>query len=136
VVLTWKRIVFVIIFAALFYGGCNTQSMLATEEFFRDENPNLALTPTVCYWLADAAYLTFRYDLAIDIINRNLKDFPYEDGADDQEYKRAVCYEKIGDYQRAIGLFETFLTQHPRDGRYTLIEDKIGKLRSYGKASE
>ncbi len=135
-VLTWKRFVLVFIFAALFYGGCNNQSMLAMEGFFRTDNPNLTLTPTMCYWLADAAYWTFRYDLATDIINRNLKDFPYEDGAADQEYKRAVCYEKVGDYQRAIGLFETYLTQHPTDGRYTMIEDRIGKLRSYGKGSE
>ena len=133
--MTWKRIVLTIVLAALFYAGCNTQSMLATEEFFRDENPNLALTPKVCYWLGDAAYWTFRYDLAIDIIGRNLKDFPYEDGAADQEYKRALCYEKNGDYQRAIGLFETYLVHYPKDSRYISIQDRITKLRIYGKAS-
>ncbi len=133
--MSWKRIVLVIIVGALFYVGCNTQSMLATENFFREENPNLALTPKVCFWLADAAYWTFRYDLAIDIISRNLKDFPYEDGIADQEYKRALCYEKMGDYPQAAGLLETYLVHYPRDSRYTLIQDRIAKLKSYGKAS-
>jgi tetratricopeptide (TPR) repeat protein len=126
----WKKILFVVIVAGIVYAGCNTQMMLKTESFFRTKNPELALTPKVCYLLGDIAYLTFRYQLAIDIIKRNLKDFPYQPGAEDAEYRLAVCYEKLGNYDEAISLYENFLLDHPQTRRYESTENKISKLKA------
>ncbi len=126
----WKKILFILIIAGVVYGSCNTQTMLKTETFFREKNPNLALTPKVCYFLGNVAYMTFRYKLAIDIIDRNLKDFPYAGGATQAEYRRAVCYEKLGDYVKAIQLYEDFLLAHPKDNKYQSIENKLAKLKA------
>lgn len=126
----WKKILFVFIVAGVLYGGCNTQVMLKTEAFFREENPNLALTPKMCYFIGNIAYLTFRYKLAIEVIDRNLKDFPYADGAVKAEFRRAVCYEKLGDYAKAIHLYEDYLLAHPKDHKYQSIQNKIAKLRA------
>ena len=126
----WKKILFVLIIGAILYAGCNSQMMLKTEEIFRVQNPNLSLTPKVCYLLGDVAYLTFRYQLAIDIIKRNLKDFPYDPGAEDAEYRLAVCYEKLGNYNEAIALYENFLLDHPKSVRYESIQNKVAKLKA------
>lgn len=126
----WKKILFIFIVAGVFYAGCNTQTMLRTETFFREKNPNLALTPKVCYFLGNQAYMTFRYKLAIEIIDRNLKGFPYDDGALKAEYRRAVCYEKLGDYAKAIHLYEDYLLAHPKDNKYQSIQNKIAKLKA------
>lgn len=126
----WKKILFIFIVAGVLYGGCNTRTMLKTEAFFREDNPNLALTPKMCYFLGNLAYLTFRYNLAIQIIDRNLKDFPYEDSALKAEFRRAVCYEKLGDYAKAIHLYEDYLLTHPKDHKYQLIQNKIAKLKA------
>ncbi len=88
------------------------------------------MTPRVCYLLGTSAYLTFRYNLAIDIIERNLKDFPYDHAAVDAEYRRAVCYEKLGKYDKAIQLYEDFLIRFPKDKRYMSIQNKIAKLKA------
>jgi len=125
----WKRNFLIFLVCGVLYAGCNTQSIVQTEMFFRDDNPNLALTPKVCYLLGNAAYLTFRYHLAIEIIDRNLQNFPYAPGAVNAEYRRAVCYQKIGDYENAIKLFEDFLFAHPRDKRYESIRNRIVKLK-------
>ena len=126
----WKKLLFVFIIVAIFYGGCNTKGMLATEKFFRVKNPKLSMTPKVCYTLATSAFRTFRYKLAIEITDRNLKDFPYESAALDAKYRRAVAYEKLGQYRKAIALFEAFLLETPKDNRYKAIVSKISKLRA------
>ena len=126
----WKKVLFILIIGAILYAGCNSQMMLKTEEIFRTQNPNLSLTPKVCYLLGNVAYLTFRYQLAIDIIKRNLKDFPYASGAEDAEYRLAVCYEKLGNYTEAISLYENFLLDHPQSERYQSTENKVSKLKA------
>jgi tetratricopeptide (TPR) repeat protein len=126
----WKKILFIFIVAFVVYMGCNTQGILRAEDFFRVKNPKLAATPKVCYLLGTSAYLTFRYNLAIDIIERNLKDFPYDPAAIDAEYRRAVCNEKLGKYDKAIELYETFLLDHPKDKRYERIQNKVAKLKA------
>ncbi len=125
----WKKILLLVIIASLFYICLNTQSILSIESYFRMENPKLGLTPKVCYFLGNVSYLTFRYNLAIDIIDRNLKDFPYESGATKAKYRRANCYEKLGEYHKAIELYEDFLFSHPRDKRCGSIQNRIAKLR-------
>ena len=126
----WKKLLFIFIIVAIFYAGCNTGAMLQTEKFFREGNPKLALTPKICYMLGTSAFRTFRYQLAIKIIDRNLKQFPYEKAAVDAEYRRAVSYEKLGEYDTAIKLYETFLLDHPKDNRYNSIVSKSAKLRA------
>ncbi len=132
----WKKILVIFIIAGLFYGACNTQGILWTEDFFRNKNPKLAATPKVCYMLGTAAFRSFRYQLAIDIIDRNLKDFPYERAAVNAEYRRAVAYEKLGDYKTAIRLYERFLFDHPKDNRYQSIQTKAIKLQSLHRTEE
>lgn len=129
----WKKILIIFIIAGLFYGACNTQGILWTETFFRKENPKLAMTPKVCYMLGTAAFRSFRYQLAVDIIDRNLKDFPYEKAAVNAEYRRAVAYEKLGNYNTAINLYQKFLLDHPKDNRYRSIQSKAVKLQSLHK---
>jgi len=126
----WKKILFIFIIVGLIYAGCNTNGILSTENFFRVENPKLAMTPKVCYMLGTAAFRTFRYQLAIDIIDRNLQDFPYEKAVVDAEYRRAMAYEKLGEYGTAISLYESFLLEHPKDNRYNSIVSKAVKLKA------
>jgi len=126
----WKKLLIVFIVAGIVYTGCNTNGILRTEEFFRKKNPDLALTPKVCYMLGSSAHLTFRYKLAIDIIDRNLKDFPYHPAAVTAEYRRAVAYEKLGDYAKAIQLYEDFLLDHPKDNRHGSVQNKVAKLKA------
>ncbi len=126
----WKKILFVIILAGVVYAGCNTQGILRTEKFFRQENPNFTLTPKICYLLGTSAFRTFRYDLAIQIIERNLKDFPYESAAVDAEYRRALAYEKLGKYDKAISLYEQFMLDHPKDNRYKAVQNRVTKLKA------
>jgi tetratricopeptide (TPR) repeat protein len=129
----WFKILVIFLIAFIIYAACNTQGILATENYFRVENPKLAMTPRVCYVLGTAAFRSFRYQLAIDIINRNLKDFPDEKAAVSAEYRRAVCYEKLGEYETAIKLYEIFLYNNPKDNRYMSVETKIAKLRALHK---
>ena len=126
----WLKLLLVFFIVAIVYGGCNTNGMLATEEFFRVKNPKLSMTPKVCYILATSAFRTFRYKLSIEITDRNLKDFPYESAAVDAKYRRAVAYEKLGKYKVAVGLYEAFLLENPKDNRYKRIVTKISKLRA------
>ena len=126
----WKRILIIFVIALLFYAGCGTKGMLSTEKFFREKNPKLSVTPKICYMLGTSAFRTFRYQLAINIIDRNLKDFPYESAAVSAEYRRAVCYEKLGEYNKAISLYERFLYDHPKDNRYKSIQSKVAKLKA------
>jgi tetratricopeptide (TPR) repeat protein len=126
----WKKILVVIIIAGIFYAGCNTNGILRAEKFFREGNPNLALTPKICYMLSTSAHLTFRYKLAIEIIDRNLKDFPYDPGAIPAEYRRAVAYEKLGEYDKAIQLYEDFVLDHPKDNRVQSVMNKVAKLKA------
>ena len=126
----WKMLLFVFIIGAIFYGGCNTKGMLATEEFFRVKNPKLSMTSKVCYTLATSAFRTFRYKLSIEITDRNLKDFPYESAAVDAKYRRAAAYEKLGQYRKAVSLYEAFLLENPKDNRYKTIVSRISKLRA------
>ena len=126
----WKKMLLLFIAIAIFYGGCNTEALLATEDFFRAKNPNLAMSPRVCYTLGTIAFRSFRYQLAIDIIDRNLKQWPYESAAIDAEYRRATCYEKLGEYSTSISLYENFLLSHPKDNRYRTIQSRVAKLRA------
>ncbi len=126
----WKKLLVIFIFAGIVYGGCNTKGILKTEEFFRVKNPQMSMTPKICYMLGTSAFRTFRYNLAIEIIDRNLKDFPYESAAVAAEYRRAVSYEKLGEYRTAIGLYEKFLYDHPKDNRYNAIQNKVNKLKA------
>ena len=126
----WKKILFVVIIAGIVYTGCNTKGILKTEEFFRKKNPDLSLTPKVCFMLGNSAYLTLRYKLAIDIIDRNLKDFPYDGGVVKAEFRRAMAYEKLGEYGKAIGLYEDFILDHPMDNRVRTIQNKLAKLKA------
>ncbi len=126
----WKRLLVIFFTVGILYGGCNTNGILATEEWFRVKNPKLSMTPKVCYMLGTSAFRTFRYSLAIEIIDRNLKDFPYESAAVDAKYRRAVCYEKQGNYKQAITLYEKFLLEYPNDNRYKSIVTRITKLRA------
>ena len=48
----------------------------------------------------------------------------------DAEYRRAVSYEKLGEYDTAIDLYEAFLLDHPKDNRYNSIISKSAKLRA------
>ena len=126
----WKKLLFIFIVVGVLYAGCHTESMIKTEKFFREGNPKLSMTPKICYILGTSAFRTFRYKLAIEIIDRNLKDFPYEDAAVNSEYRRAVCYEKLGEYNTAITLYEEFLLGHPKDNRYSSVISKISKLQA------
>ena len=126
----WKKLLVIFIVVGVVYTGCNTNGILKTEEFFRIKNPKLALTPKVCYMLGTAAFRTFRYKLAIEIIDRNLKDFPYENAAVDAQYRRAAAYEKLGEYKTAISLYEDFVLTYPKDNRYNSIISKISKLQA------
>lgn len=132
----WKKLLTIFIIAGVFYGACNTQGILATEEFFRVKNPKLSITPNVCYMLGTAAFRSFRYKLAIDIIDRNLKQFPYKSAAKNAEYRRAICYEKLANYNKAIQLYEKFLYDYPKDNRYKSVQSKVVKLRALHKEDE
>jgi tetratricopeptide (TPR) repeat protein len=132
----WKKLLFLFIIVGVIYMGCNTQGILATEKFFRVENPKLSITPKVCYLLGNAAFRSFRYQLAIDIIDRNLKDFPYERAAKNAKYRRAICYEKLGNYDMAIELYKEFLLEYPKDNRQKAILSKVAKLQALHKADE
>ena len=125
-----KKMLVLFILVAIFYGGCSAETMLATEDFFRTKNPDLGMSPGMCYTLGTAAFRTFRYQLAIDITDRNLKQWPYESAAVDAEFRRATAYEKLGDYSAAISLYEAFLLDHPKDNRYSTIQTRIAKLRA------
>jgi tetratricopeptide (TPR) repeat protein len=111
----WKKLLAIFVIVFILYAGCGTDGMLATEKFFREDNPNLGLTPDVCFILGTTAFRTFRYRLAIDIIDRNLKDFPYDNAVPSAEYRRAYAYEKLGEYGTAITLYEDFLLKYPKD---------------------
>ncbi|RJP21931.1 MAG: hypothetical protein C4520_09030 [Candidatus Abyssobacteria bacterium SURF_5] len=126
----WKKILVLAILAVVLYGGCNTQSILWAESVLRKDNPNFAMTPNFCYMFANLAYMTFRYQLAIDITERNLKEFPYSSSAENAEFRRAVCYEKLGRYDMAIQHYEDFLIDHPKSSRYQSIENKLAKLKA------
>ena len=129
----WKKLLIIFIIAAFFYGACNTQGILWTEDFFRKKNPKLSMTPKVCYMLATSAFRSFRYKLAIEITDRNLKDFPYEKAARSAKYRRAVAYEKLANYDMAIESYEEFLQEYPKDNRQKSIISKIAKLKSLHK---
>lgn len=126
----WKKLLVIFIFAGIIYGGCNTKGILKTEEFFRVKNPDMSMTPKVCYMLGTSAFRTFRYQLAIEIIDRNLKDFPYESAAVAAQYRRAVSYEKLAEYRKAITLYEKFIYDHGDDSRRNAIENKVNKLKA------
>jgi tetratricopeptide (TPR) repeat protein len=125
----WKKLLAIFIVVAVIYAGCGTNGMLATEKFFREDNPNLGLTPRICFMLGTAAFRTFRYQLSIEIINRNLQSFPYDNAVPSAEYRRAYAYEKLGEYDTAISLYEDFLYKYPKDNRYNSIISKVSKLR-------
>lgn len=126
----WRKLLVLFIIMAVFYGGCSTGSILAMEDFFRVKNPNLSMSPGMCYSLGTAAFRSFRYQLTIDITDRNLKKWPYEKAVVNAEYRRAVSYEKLGEYKTAISLYEAFLLKHPKDNRYNTILNKSTKLRA------
>jgi tetratricopeptide (TPR) repeat protein len=126
----WKKILVVMILALIIYAGCNSQAILWAENALRKENPNFSMTPRFCSVLGNVAYLTFRYQLATDIIERNLHDFPYAGNTEDAHYRRAVCYEKMGKYDRAIQLYEDFLLNFPKSNRYDSTRNKIAKLKA------
>lgn len=129
----WKKFLLIFILAGIFYAGCNRETILATESLFRKELPRLSATSKVCYFLANVSYYTFRPALAQAIIERNLKDFPYERGVIDAEYKRARCCDNMGDCDRAIKLYTKFLLDHPRDNRYRKIKNRIAKLQAFNR---
>lgn len=131
----WKKLLVIFIVVAVFYAGCGTNGMLSTEKFFREDNPNLGLTPNICFMLGTTAFRTFRYQLAIEIIDRNLKDFPYDSAVPSAEYRRAFCYEKLGEYNTAISLYEAFLFEYPKDNRYNSIASKVAKLKALHQQS-
>jgi tetratricopeptide (TPR) repeat protein len=125
----WKKLLAIFILVAVVYAGCGTNGMLSIEKFFREDNPNLSLTPRVCFMLGTAAFRTFRYQLAIEIIDRNLESFPYDKAVPDAEYRKAYAYEKLGDYDKAIKLYQDYLLKYPRDNRYNSIVSKVSKLQ-------
>jgi tetratricopeptide (TPR) repeat protein len=131
----WKKLLAIFIVVILIYAGCGTSGMLTTEKFFREDNPNLGLTPRVCFLLGVSAYMTLRYRLAIDITDRNLKSFPYDRAVPNAEFRRAICYEKLGEYKTAISLYEDFLFKYPKDNRYNSIISKVAKLRAVHQQS-
>jgi tetratricopeptide (TPR) repeat protein len=126
----WKKLLFLFIIIAISYGGCSSETILATEDFFRVKNPNLAMSPGMCYTLGTTAFRTFRYQLAIDITDRNLKQWPYEKAVVNAKFRRATAYEKLGEYSTAISLYEEFLLSHPKDNRYSTIQSRVAKLRA------
>lgn len=126
----WKKILGVVVLAGIIYGGCSSSAILKADNFLRKDNPNFSMTPKLCFFLGNLAYLTFRYQLAIDIIERNLHDFPYASEVPDAQYRRAVCYEKLGNYKKAIQLYEDYLLTYPKSNRYQSIENKLAKLKA------
>jgi hypothetical protein len=111
------------------YAGCNSRTILATESLFREGLPKLSFTPKICYLFANASYYTFRYRLALGIIERNLEDFPYDRGAASAQLKLARCCENLGDCNKAISLYTDFLLEHPKDRRYRRVQKRIAKLQ-------
>lgn len=126
----WKKILIIFIVVVVVYSGCSTKGILRTETFFRAKNPKLALTPKVCYMLGTAAFRSFRYGLAVEIISRNLKDFPYESAATNAQYRRAIAYEKLGRYNKAIQMYENFMYDNPKDNRLKSVKNKVIKLKA------
>lgn len=133
---SWKRKLLLFFAGVIVYLALSTSSILSTDSFFRIDNPQFSMTPDACYFLADISYMTFRYDLARQLFERNITDFPYNSGRIDAEYRRALCYEKLGDYSRAIQLFEDFLLDHPKDRRYESVRDRLAKLRVIKNAAQ
>ncbi len=51
-------------------------------------------------------------------------------------FNEAVCYEKLGDYARAIETFERFVAQDPSSPDLPKIKDRITKLKADWEASK
>lgn len=51
-------------------------------------------------------------------------------------FNEAVCYEKLGEYGRAIETFERFIAQDPTSPDLAKIKDRITKLRADWEASK
>ena len=125
-----KRLFLLLLLVALLYSVLSTEGILRIEKYFREEHRDLIYTPKICYLLGNIAYLTYRNELAIDIMSRNLQDFPYESAAMKTELRRAYCYERDGNCGKAIQLYEKFLIRHPKHKRYELIQNRIVKLQT------
>jgi tetratricopeptide (TPR) repeat protein len=131
----WKKKITILLLALVTYVLFSTPGIRRLDKLFREENHDHPFTPSICYVLADISYYTFRYELTIDLTKKNIADFPYNSGRKNAEYRRAACFEKLGDFNQAIQSYERFLVAYPRDKRYESIMERISKLRLYSQTS-
>ena len=125
----WKKKMMLLLLGGVLYAVLSTPGLLKIEQIFRENNSSHPLTPRMCYLTANLAYWTLRYELAAEMYDKNIREFPYFSGRKDAEFRRARAYEKSGDYSRAIALYEDFLLEYPKDRRHDSVESAIAVCR-------
>ena len=83
------------------------------KKAFEQENVNEPWAPDTAYRAAKINLRFWRYRTARTILEKAIDTFPEEDWVDEAHYQIGLCYEKMGEPNKAIEWYELFSQKYP-----------------------
>lgn len=99
------------------------------ESWARDR-PDTSIGQSLPYTLGNVAYFTFRYNLARDILEKNVQTWPNHPKNTDADFRIAMCYEKLGKYNEAVAAYDAFALEHGSDSRAGSAMNRSAKIKA------
>lgn len=121
-----KILVFLVIIILLV--AFNTGTILNKFDTFMDAHTDYSWVPEARYKLASTYFYTGKYDQAISIYMKVLKDHPKAERADNSQYMLALCYENKNEYIQAKKELEQMLAKYPDSDVKREAKEKLTRI--------
>ncbi len=122
-----KILVFLVIIVIMV--AFNTGTILNKFDEFMDAHAGYSWVPAARYKLASTYFYTGKYDKAISIYMKVLKDNPKAEYADNSQYMLALCYENNDEYLQAQKELEEMLVKYPDSDVRIKAQEKLKNIK-------
>lgn len=89
----------------------------------------------VYYNMAGLAFLSLKWDLATIIYKRAIKLFPHHRNVPLAYYRIGKCYQKMGNFSKAVTFFEYFLKKFPNNPMAPNVELTVREIKDFDLAA-
>lgn len=103
---------------------------IRSMESWARERPDTSVGQSLPYTLGKLSYYTFRYSLAKDIYETNIAKWPDHPDNVDAEFRIAMCFEKLGEYQQAVVAYDAFSITYGEDKRADMARTRSTKIKA------
>lgn len=103
---------------------------IRSMESWARERPGTSVGLRLPYTLGSIAYFTFRYNMALDIYEKNISTWPDHPKNTDAEFRVAMCLEKLERYEEAVAAYDAFAVEHGEDTRAEAAINRSTKIKA------